>query len=234
VTARWSRLGSRRRSGASGGSQPASAAPGAVTASGDGALAIEQPSRTKHTAPTRIGSGTPTAPNSSGCAPSRFSPPLLEIYTALVDTRFPQLKQALGLASVAPAALVADLYVAPPSGSGSYEPPRMRISLRPLPANSVTVRLVPSEDHVYSSLSSPPPGNQPARSPWARPSTPVVSEPKSSTTLPLPTTLWLAPRRSPPAPPHRPRAAEDKHCFAITPCPRQATFPQPAGGHWRL
>ncbi|MEG3631927.1 NACHT domain-containing protein [Streptomyces poriticola] len=102
----------------------------------------------------------------------------VEIYTALVETWFPQLKQALGLASVAPAALVADLYQPPSSGSGSYEPPRMRLSLRPSPTNSVTVRLVPSENDIYSPLPSPPPGKQPARSPWARPSTPVVSEPE--------------------------------------------------------
>ncbi|WP_328512930.1 hypothetical protein OHB25_58970 [Streptomyces mirabilis] len=101
----------------------------------------------------------------------------VEIYTALVNTWFPHLKQVLGLASAAPAALVADLYC-PPGGSGAYEPPRMRLSLRPSTASAVTVRLVPSEDDLYTPVPPPPPGNEPTRSPWARPSTPVLSEPK--------------------------------------------------------
>ncbi|MEU7046612.1 hypothetical protein AB0A77_36975 [Streptomyces varsoviensis] len=101
----------------------------------------------------------------------------VEIYTALVETWFPNLKQVLGLASASPAALVADLYC-PPGGSGSYEPPGMRLSLRPSTVGSVAVRLVPSEDDLYAPVPPLPPGNEPARSPWARPSTPVLSEPK--------------------------------------------------------
>ncbi|MGW2051544.1 hypothetical protein ACWCPF_41355 [Streptomyces sp. NPDC001858] len=101
----------------------------------------------------------------------------VEIYTALVDTWFPHLKQVLGLASAAPAALTADLYT-PPGGNGLYEPPGMRLSLRPSTVNSVTVRLVPSEDDLYAPMPPVPPGNEPTRSPWARPSTPVLSEPK--------------------------------------------------------
>ncbi|MFJ6438598.1 hypothetical protein [Streptomyces sp. NPDC091416] len=102
----------------------------------------------------------------------------VEIYTALVDTWFPHLKQVLGLASACPATLEADLYIAPPRDSDSYVPPLMRLSLRPSTGNSVSVRLVPSEDGLYAPLRSLPPGNEPARSPWARPSTPVVSEPE--------------------------------------------------------
>ncbi|MFD5321403.1 hypothetical protein [Streptomyces sp. NPDC127098] len=102
----------------------------------------------------------------------------IEIYTALVDTWFPHLKQVLGLASACPATLVADLYIAPPQDSASYEPPLMRLSLRPSTGSSVSVRLVPSEDDLYAPVPPLPPGNEPARSPWARPSTPVVSEPE--------------------------------------------------------
>ncbi|MCX4564225.1 hypothetical protein [Streptomyces sp. 2-1] len=101
----------------------------------------------------------------------------VEIYTALVDTWFPHLKQVLGLASAALFALGADLYC-PPGGNDSYEPPLMRLSLRPSPRCSVTVRLVPSEDDLYAPVPPVPPGNEPARSPWARPSTPVLSEPE--------------------------------------------------------
>ncbi|MFJ9127846.1 hypothetical protein ACIRJS_27475 [Streptomyces sp. NPDC102340] len=101
----------------------------------------------------------------------------VEIYTAFVDTWFPHLKQVLGLASASPAALIADLYC-PPGDNTSHEPPRMRLSLRPSPSASVTVRLVPSEDDLYAPAPALPPGNEPARSPWARPSTPVVSEPE--------------------------------------------------------
>lgn len=102
----------------------------------------------------------------------------VEIYTALVDTWFPQLKQALGLASAAPAALIADLHAAPPRGRDSYEPPSMRLSLRPSSSSSVTVRLVPSEDALYDPVPPPAHGPLPRRSPWARPSTPVLSEPE--------------------------------------------------------
>lgn len=101
----------------------------------------------------------------------------VEIYTALVDTWFPHLKHVLGLSSATPAALVADLYC-PRGDSDSYEPPLMRLSLRPSPRGSVTVRLVPSEDDLYAPVPPVPPGNEPARSPWARPSTPVLSEPE--------------------------------------------------------
>ncbi|QEV30937.1 hypothetical protein CP977_00950 [Streptomyces cinereoruber] len=102
----------------------------------------------------------------------------MEIYTALVDTWFPHLKQVLGLASACPATLVADLYVAPPQDSDSYEPPLMRLSLRPSTGSSVSVHLVPSEDDLYAPAPPLSPGNEPARSPWARPSTPVISEPE--------------------------------------------------------
>ncbi|MEU2119508.1 hypothetical protein ABZ567_28550 [Streptomyces sp. NPDC016459] len=102
----------------------------------------------------------------------------VEIYTALVDTWFPHLRQVLGLASACPAALVADLYVAPPQDNDSYEPPLMRLSLRPSTGSSASVRLVPSEDDLYVPVPPLPPGNEPTRSPWARPSTPVVSEPE--------------------------------------------------------
>ncbi|MFG2387020.1 NACHT domain-containing protein [Streptomyces avermitilis] len=102
----------------------------------------------------------------------------VEIYTALVDTWFPQLKPALGLASAAPAALIGDLYAAPPRGRDSYEPPQMRLALHPSSSSSVTVRLVPSEDALYAPAFSPAHGPRPTRSPWARPGTPVLSEPK--------------------------------------------------------
>ncbi|MGY0489431.1 hypothetical protein [Streptomyces sp. WG-D5] len=101
----------------------------------------------------------------------------VEIYTALVGTWFPHLKQVLGLASVSSAALAADLY-SPPGGSTSYEPPRMRLIIRPSRSASVTVRLVLSEDDLYAPAPALPPGNEPTRSPWARPSTPVLSEPE--------------------------------------------------------
>jgi hypothetical protein len=100
----------------------------------------------------------------------------VEIYTALVDTWFPQLKQTLGLASAAPVELIADLYTAPPRGSSSYEPPSMRLSLQPSSSSLVTVRLVPSEDALYVPTAAH--GRRPTRSPWARPSTPVLSEPQ--------------------------------------------------------
>ncbi|MFD7135916.1 hypothetical protein [Streptomyces sp. NPDC059894] len=102
----------------------------------------------------------------------------VEIYTALVDTWFPQLKPALGLASAAPAALIGDLYTAPPHGKDAYEPPSMRLSLHPSPSSSVTVRLVPSRDALYTPVPPPAHGPRPTKSPWARPSTPVLSEPE--------------------------------------------------------
>ncbi|MFC7924759.1 hypothetical protein [Streptomyces cinereoruber] len=102
----------------------------------------------------------------------------MEIYTALVDTWFPHLRQVLGLASTCPATLVADLYIAPPQDSDFCELPLMRLSLRPSTSSLVSVRLVPSEDDLYRPMPSIPPGNEPARSPWARPSTPILSEPQ--------------------------------------------------------
>ncbi|QDY75435.1 hypothetical protein [Streptomyces qinzhouensis] len=102
----------------------------------------------------------------------------VEIYHALVSTWFPHLKQTLGLASASPAALVAGLYIAPHHDDGSYEPPLMRLSLHPATGSSVTAHLAPSRDDLYAPVPSLPPGNEPSRSPWARPSTPVLSEPE--------------------------------------------------------
>ncbi|MET7453147.1 hypothetical protein ABZT03_14860 [Streptomyces sp. NPDC005574] len=102
----------------------------------------------------------------------------VEIYTALVDTWFPHLKPVLGLASATPAALIGELYTAPPRGKDFFEPPSLRLALRSSPSSSVTVRLVPSEDALYEPV--PPPAHvmRPTRSSWARPSTPVISEPE--------------------------------------------------------
>ncbi|MEU0075568.1 hypothetical protein ABZ027_39495 [Streptomyces sp. NPDC006332] len=102
----------------------------------------------------------------------------VEIYTALVDTWFPQLKPVLGLASAVPAALTGELYTAPPGGKDAYEPPGLRLSLYSSPSSSVTVRLVPSKDALYEPVPATARGSRPTRSPWARPSTPVLSEPE--------------------------------------------------------
>ncbi|MEU1691220.1 hypothetical protein ABZ590_06505 [Streptomyces hirsutus] len=101
----------------------------------------------------------------------------VEIYTALVDTWFPQLGPTLGLAGATPAALNADLY-APPCSSDAYEPPGMRLWLHPSSIGSVTVRLVPSENALYAPAPATAHGLRPSRSPWARPSTPVLSTPE--------------------------------------------------------
>lgn len=101
----------------------------------------------------------------------------VEIYTALVDTWFPHLKETLGLASAAPATLIADLYTSPLGGT--YDPPLMRLKLRPSSSNSITVRLVASLEDLYAPASHGAADRaQTAKSPWARPSTPAISEPE--------------------------------------------------------
>ncbi|MFE4216961.1 hypothetical protein [Streptomyces sp. NPDC056844] len=102
----------------------------------------------------------------------------VEIYTALVNTWFPQLKQVLGLSCAAPAALIGDLFTAAPRGQDSYEPPKMRLTLCPSSSGSVTVHLIPSEDAFYALAPPLTGGPHPTRTPWARPSTPVFSEPE--------------------------------------------------------
>ncbi|MFB6518455.1 hypothetical protein [Streptomyces sp. NPDC056401] len=100
----------------------------------------------------------------------------VEIYTALVDTWFPHLKGTLGLASAAPATLIADLSK-PPIG-GAYDPPLMRMSLQPSPSNSITVRLAASPEDLYAPATPSAAIPRAVKSPWARPASPVISEPE--------------------------------------------------------
>ncbi|MFF2101712.1 hypothetical protein [Streptomyces sp. NPDC058202] len=102
----------------------------------------------------------------------------VEIYTALVDTWFPHLKPALGLASAAPAALIGDLYTPPPHDKDSYQPPTIRLALHSSSSSSVTVRLIPSDDALHEAVPAPAHEPRPTRSPWARPGTPVLTEPE--------------------------------------------------------
>lgn len=100
----------------------------------------------------------------------------VEIYTALVDTWFPQLNKALGLASAIPAVLSIDLYT--PRVSDSDDAPRIRAALQPSSNSSVTVRLISSPEALYAPTASSTVSLQAARSPWARTGTPVISEPE--------------------------------------------------------